>query len=1478
MNAAEPRGLPAAQGGVEKLQMGDGRAALAKAMELGSSDPEVDGQTFDNLVRLVAAALECIHDNDDSQNASAFMKLVGTFYTTDGGARKALSEQPQIKSAELWTDMKFWQDTIFEVVSAEREKAKDSDDWTNAGEEEREIKLQQEQNVAFQQIMEMSMQMLDFGNTVEAVVGLIKKLQTLQVLTSPEHIQMLGTMLGDKAGRAVDIMADGELGGMVDSRDPVAEAHAQAEEAQRAREQQEAKDFREAETEAVKQAEEQLSALLHPGPEEDGSKDERVVANAGRVGVRLMDGTVYGGVLFVTSYRLAFISPELKGVVIELPILSLLDTNKTNPEMVDGLQIESSLKLAPGSWGPGVELDATVLKVVSKDVRQLYFIFSDDVVQLLEATASGSEGASAHASRLLDAALARKAKAGQGSALSGLTGLVGGKDEEVQSPTELRAKGFTEIVEQVINDAIPQACEAKADEYNAFRHRSTPADEEGKVIYNARAEFTRQGALKEGSGWRETKLNESFELCATYPQVLLFPEVTTDEEISEVAKFRSKQRLPSFSWVHPANGAAIVRCAQPLVGLTGKKSEADEKLFTDIQKANGGGNGVSMMDARPWANAVANKGRKGGYEKLSLYEDSDATLTFLNIDNIHVMRNSLYRMQDLVRQNERGGAVSRADIQETGWPAYVGRVNGGAATIVKEIEQKGRTCVVHCSDGWDRTAQLAAVPAMCMDPYYRTMRGFQILVQREWNSFGHKFRDRTYGKQKRHERSPIFTQFLDCVQNVMYQYPKAFEFNEYWLLELHDALYSMAYSDFRCNHEKGTVAEREDRTPAQVWSLLYGERADEFRNAAYDPEADERVLMPPVEARTWVGYFNRWTEDPIRGKPGSLLNAPNEHTLERPKRTFEELLMNASKPPVPALCVEKPYRHSGWLWQVSGKLKKEKHRWCILHEFVQGEASLVYYEEEKSQSTVPMGIIPLHEGSFSVASLPERTDDESLGTERTYFQLRWKTEGDAAAREAAKEEMEVLTVILEHCTANSQDKMAEVELEKLKQEAATASHELSDLLAKWLARRLASDATPTRVKTLTLIDKMVDQGNGAFRSSMKTICQTSIDNCKTFSAPPDPVAGDKPVALVRKLSEKVSAKVLNSPVAEQAAGAPEVRTVFSAEEAQYEGWVEAFKAAAGQDEVPVADETVAEDALDMGLKAASSAVEVMGAGADMAAKQVSAAAGEVVKYTKKFSGKATAPILGSEVGTDEGVHYQLSNSEITVKAKKKETIRWDLEGGWRIRWKLVCGPHNVGYTAYFVTAPHARLQTPKEVEGLFAELQPMLEACTANDESKPPAEVMDSLSETVGSATRELSDAITSWLSKRSTGSDIPVKLKTINLMRMLCEAGNGDYKLSTKVNCISDVQACKAFIAMADPVRGDKPRDMVRRKASELADKLAAMPDEARDELCAPPACQLPCLRLLTPWVARSECRPQRSLRRARFDPASTSRKQASS
>ena len=163
--------------------------------------------------------------------------------------------------------------------------------------------------------------------------------------------------------------------------------------------------------------------------------------------------------------------------------------------------------------------------------------------------------------------------------------------------------------------------------------------------------------------------------------------------------------------------------------------------------------------------------------------------------------------------------------------------------------------------------------------------------------------------------------------------------------------------------------------------------------------------------------------------------------------------MNASKPPVPSSFVEAPPRHVGTLWQTTGKMKKERERYCVLHDFVAGEAALVYHEEEKSESTVPMGIIPLHEGAFSLEMLPERTADPANDTGRTYFQLKWKTEGDAAAREAAKEEMEGQTELLAIVTEDSQDKSPEQMIAKLKSEAAIASSQLSELLAAWFARR-----------------------------------------------------------------------------------------------------------------------------------------------------------------------------------------------------------------------------------------------------------------------------------------------------------------------------------------------------------------------------------------------------------------------------------------
>jgi hypothetical protein len=61
---------------------------------------------------------------------------------------------------------------------------------------------------------------------------------------------------------------------------------------------------------------------------------------------------------------------------------------------------------------------------------------------------------------------------------------------------------------------------------------------------------------------------------------------------------------------------------------------------------------------------------------------------------------------------------------------------------------------------------------------YRTLVGFECLIEKEWLSFGHKF-DSRYGHGDKNfadeDRSPVFPQFLDLVWQLQQQFPFAFE-------------------------------------------------------------------------------------------------------------------------------------------------------------------------------------------------------------------------------------------------------------------------------------------------------------------------------------------------------------------------------------------------------------------------------------------------------------------------------------------------------------------------------------------------------------------------------------------------------------------------------------------------------------------------------------------------------------------------------
>lgn len=77
--------------------------------------------------------------------------------------------------------------------------------------------------------------------------------------------------------------------------------------------------------------------------------------------------------------------------------------------------------------------------------------------------------------------------------------------------------------------------------------------------------------------------------------------------------------------------------------MAGKRSTYDEKMISLIMDANAQSHRIYIYDARPKVNAVANMAKGGGYENEDTY--SNAEFVFLDIHNIHVMRESLRKVR-----------------------------------------------------------------------------------------------------------------------------------------------------------------------------------------------------------------------------------------------------------------------------------------------------------------------------------------------------------------------------------------------------------------------------------------------------------------------------------------------------------------------------------------------------------------------------------------------------------------------------------------------------------------------------------------------------------------------------------------------------------------------------------------------------------------------------------------------------------------
>ena len=383
--------------------------------------------------------------------------------------------------------------------------------------------------------------------------------------------------------------------------------------------------------------------------------------------------------------------------------------------------------------------------------------------------------------------------------------------------------------------------------------------------YDPIQEYQRMGIGSSTNRWRFSKINQNFQFCPTYPSLMIVPERITDNVLKHTGKFRSKSRIPCLSYIHKNNHITITRSSQPLVGLNKNRSIQDEKLIETI--FNSGlvppvsGKMHLIIDARPLTNAMAQMAMGAGMESSDVYKGSK--IIFLGIENIHVVRDSFNRLMDVMNNDPL--TLTRSVLERTGWMKHIKTILDGASVIVQHVHLYNAHVLIHCSDGWDRTAQLSCLAQVCLDPYFRTIQGLYVLIEKEWCHFGHKFKDRcghlsresfanessssnsvksklqTAGKNVKEslskflstnptstsfgnqlnslssseistvnnlapkEVSPIFVQFLDALYQIIRQFPNRFEYNDKLIALLMIHVYSCQFTTFLFNNEKEKV-------------------------------------------------------------------------------------------------------------------------------------------------------------------------------------------------------------------------------------------------------------------------------------------------------------------------------------------------------------------------------------------------------------------------------------------------------------------------------------------------------------------------------------------------------------------------------------------------------------------------------------------------------------------------------------------------
>ncbi|CAG9130076.1 unnamed protein product [Plutella xylostella] len=208
-------------------------------------------------------------------------------------------------------------------------------------------------------------------------------------------------------------------------------------------------------------------------------------------------------------------------------------------------------------------------------------------------------------------------------------------------------------------------------------------------------------------------------------------------------------------------------------------------------------------------------------------------------------------------------------LDSSRWLRHVGCCLAAAADAAAHLAAND-TVVVLEGDGVDYCAVVSSLTQLLVDPHFRTITGFQSLVQKEWLALGHPFCDRLglprpgNGKDTKEplvqsQLAPVFLLFLDCVWQLQRQFPADFEFTETYLTTLWDCTNNHLFDTFlfNCPRDRELLRDKQNFVRRPVWD--WGEQFSDadialFYNPLFPPpaaRAPQRATSTPTQRLFW---------------------------------------------------------------------------------------------------------------------------------------------------------------------------------------------------------------------------------------------------------------------------------------------------------------------------------------------------------------------------------------------------------------------------------------------------------------------------------------------------------------------------------------------------------------------------------------------------------------------------------------------------